>query len=179
MAVKKLEGKKVLAVIAPRGFRDEELHQPRQLLEAQGAEVTIASTVQGTCTGMLGARVKAELALAQAQSDDFDAVLVVGGSGSPEHLWDNADLHRLLREADAGGLVIGGICLSGAALARAGVLQGRQATVYQTPQTLEELKKGGARYVARHVVIDGNVVTAEGPASARDFGREIIKRLSE
>lgn len=178
MAEKRLKGKRVLAVIAPTGFRDEELQQPKLILEAEGAEVKVASTVEGTCSGMLGAKVKAELTLSQAQASEFDAVIVVGGAGSPEHLWDNAELHGILKQAADANKVIGGICLSGAVLARAGVLDGKQATVYQTPQTLEELKKAGARYVAKDVVTDGNLVTAEGPASAKEFGRKLAERLA-
>lgn len=175
---KQLKGKRVLAVIAPRGFRDEELAEPRQVLEALGAEVQIASTGKDACTGMLGAKVKPHLTLSEARAEDYDAVIVIGGQGSPQFLWDNPELRELLRRAAAAGKVLGGICLSGAVLARAGVLDGKQATVYQTPQTLEELDKAGARYVARHVVTDGNVVTAEGPASAREFGRELAKQLA-
>ena len=62
-------------------------------------------------------------------------------------------------------------------LARAGAASGRHLTVYQTPRTLNELEKAGARYVARDVVIDGNMVTAGGPA-AREFGRRLAERLA-
>ena len=179
MSEKRLKGKRVLAVVAPSGFRDEELEQPKQIPESEGAEVKVASTVDGTCSGMLGARVKADLTVSQAKASEFDAVIVVGGTGSPEYLWDNPELHSILKQAAGANKVIGGICLSGAVLARAGVLKGKQATVYQTPQTLEELKKAGARFVACDVVTDGNTVTAEGPAAAREFGRKLAERLAE
>ncbi len=104
--------------------------------------------------------------------------MVVGGAGSPQYLWDNWALYSILKQAAEANKVIGGICLSGAVLARAGVLEGKQATVYQTPQTLEELKKAGARYMARDVVIDGNTVTAKGPAAAKEFGRQLAERLA-
>ncbi len=178
MAKKRLKGKRVLAVIAPTGFRDEELEQPKQILEAEGAEVEVASTVDGTCSGMLGAKVKPDLTISKAQASEYDAVIVVGGVGSSEHLWDNTELHSILKRAAESGKVIGGICLSGAVLARAGVLDGKQATVHQTPQALEELKKAGARYVAKDVVTDGNLVTAEGPAAAKEFGRKLAERLA-
>lgn len=74
--------------------------------------------------------------------------------------------------------MIGGICLSGAVRARAGAASGRHLTVYQTPRTLNELEKAGERYVARDVVIDGNIVTAGGPAAAREFGLRLVERLA-
>ena len=175
---KRLKGKRVLAIVAPVGFRDEELQQPRQILESEGAEFKVASLVQGTCSGILGVRVKAEITVDQARGDDFDAVIVVGGAGLPDGLWDSPGLHQVLRQAAEANKVIGGICLSGAVLARAGVAGGRHLTVYQTPRTLNELEKAGARYVARDVVIDGNMVTAGGPAAAREFGRKLAERLA-
>ncbi len=53
-----------------------------------------------------------------------------------------------------------------------GGLDGKHAMVSQSPQSLDELRKAGARYVARDVPIDGNMVTAEGPAAARELGRK-------
>ena len=142
---KRLKGKRVLAFVAPIGFREEEIQQPRHILESQGTEFKVASVMQGTCSGILGARGKTELSLDQAQADDFDAVIMVGGADSLNTFWDSAELHRVVREAAESNKVIGGICLSGAMLARAGVAGGRHLTVCQTPRTLNELKKAGAR----------------------------------
>ena len=178
MPEQKLKGKKVLMAIAPTGFRDEELQQPKQVLEAEGAEVKVASTTKAECKGMLGARVKPDLEISQASADDYDAVVGVGGVGSPDHLWGNKDLHEILQKAAAANKVVGAICLSGAVLARAGVIQGKEATVYRTRESLQEFEKAGARYVAKDVVVSGNVVTAEGPAAATDFGRALARKLS-
>ena len=170
-------GKKVLMVIAPREFRDEELADPKAILEKAGAQVTVASTAMGDCYGMLGAEVEADVAIGDARASDFDAVVVIGGMGSPKHLWASAALHRLLKDAETGGKVIGGICLSGAALARAGVLAGKRATVWRTPDSLAEMQKGKAETLDVPVVVDGRVVTANGPAAAKEFGLEIARLL--
>lgn len=172
-----LSGKKVLIVIAPKEFRDEELAQPKQVLEAAGAEVRVASTAPGPCTGMLGAKVTPDVALSQATAKDYDAVVVVGGMGSPKHLWNDPSLHSLLKDAQLAGKVIGGICLSGAALAKAGVLEGKRATVWRTPESLAEMEKGKAKTMNEPVVVDGKIVTANGPEAAKDFGKEIARAL--
>jgi protease I len=168
-----LEGRRVLAVIAPEKFRDEELLDPRAVLEARGAAVVVASTKAGTARGMLGAKVTPETTIEQCRAADFDAVLVVGGMGSPAHLWEHAGLHALLRETVAAGRVASSICLSGAVLAKAGILRGRRATVYETDGSLEALKAGGAVYTASAVEVDGRIVTANGPHAAKDFGRAV------
>lgn len=172
-----LSGKKVLMVIAPKEFRDEELLEPRGILERAGAIVSVASTAPGECSGMLGATTRADLAIKDARAADYDAVVVVGGMGSPTHLWGNGALHGLLRDAQKGGKVIGGICLSGAALARAGVLEGKKATVWRTPESLAEMEKGKAKTLTEKVVVDGKVVTANGPEAAKEFGKEIARLL--
>jgi protease I len=174
----KLKGKKVLMVIAPEEFRDEELLEPKRVLEKEGASVTVASTRGGKATGMLGAAVTPDAVLASVQPSDYDAVVVVGGMGSPRFLWGDATLHRVLRETLDAGRVVGGICLSGAALARAGVLRGLDATVYETSDSLAELTNGGARFVGKPVVRSGNVVTANGPAAATQFGNVLVEAIT-
>ena len=175
----KLTGKNVLMVIAPDGFRDEELANPKGILEKDGAKVTIASTKRGACSGMLGARVTADAAVSEAKASDYDAVVVVGGSGSPAHLWGSAPLHQILRDAKQANKVIGGICLSGAALARAGVLAGKNATVWRTDESIAEMREGKAKLSDAPVVVDGKIVTANGPEAANDFGRKLAQLLGE
>ncbi len=60
-------------------------------------------------------------------------------------------------------------------------MQGKQATVWSSPdyqQPIQILKKGGARYLDQSVVIDEQIITANGPASAKDFGKAIVQQLS-
>ena len=173
-----LDGRTVLAVIAPREFRDEELFEPRAALEARGARVVVASTARGRAAGMLGGHVEPALAVDECRAADYDAIFVVGGMGSPQHLWAHAPLHALLREAYAQGKTIGAICLSGAVLANAGLLEGRRATVFRTDKSLAALRAGGATFVGEPVVRDGQVITAEGPAAAKPFAAAIGERLA-
>jgi protease I len=174
-----LEGRRVLAVIAPRDFRDEELFEPRAALEARGAAVAIASTAKGAATGMLGGHAEAGLAIADCAASDFDAVFVVGGMGSPRHLWDDRALHALLRDFYAQGKPVAAICLSGAVLANAGLLEGKRATVFCTDRSLAALRAGGATYVSEPIVQDGQILTAGGPHAAKLFARALGDRIAK
>ncbi|MBZ5552986.1 MAG: DJ-1/PfpI family protein [Acidobacteriia bacterium] len=178
MVISKLTNKRVVMVIAPDQFRDEELLVPRQILEAAGATVKVASRSKMECTGMLGAKVKPELLISEVKMAEFDAIVVVGGMGSPEYLWGDRLLHALLVEAQASGKTTAAICLSGAVLARAGVLTGRRATVYQTADSMKEFEKGGVVYTGEPVTVDGNLVTGENPDAARAFGEAIVAKLT-
>jgi protease I len=172
-----LAGRAVLAVVSPKEFRDEELFEPRAALEARGARVVVASAGRARASGMLGGHVDPALALEDCRAADWDAILIVGGIGAPHALWGSAPLHALVREMYAQGKIVAAICLSGAVLANAGVLEGKRATVFRTDRSLAALRAGGAIYVAEPVVRDGQVITAEGPAAAKRFAAAIGERL--
>ena len=165
-------------MIAPERFRDEELLEPRRALEQRGVAVTVASTRPGTATGMLGARVKVDCTVRQADAAQFDALAIAGGAGSPAHLWDDAPLRALVRAFHGAGKPVAAICLSGAVLARAGVIAGRRATVYPVRSAILELKKAGASYVGESVVVDGPVITASGPEAAAAVGETLAGMLN-
>src|SRR5512146_1381797 len=105
-----LSGKRVLFVIAPDQFRDEELLEPKRVLEAAGARTAIASTKTGVAAGMLGAKVMPQLLVRDAKPADYDAVVVVGGMGSPKHLWNHLPLLALVQDRAKAGKVVGAIC---------------------------------------------------------------------
>jgi protease I len=168
-------------VIAPERFRDEELAEPRRALEAAGHRVTVASTRAGgvTARGMLGATVTIDRSIADLATTEFDAIVVVGGAGSPDHLWTHEPLQSLVKRHHAAGKTVAAICLSGPVLARAGVLAGRRATVFPAPRAIVELKRGGAAYVDEPVVRDGSILTASGPEAAPAFGAALLQLLGQ
>jgi protease I len=179
MADKRLLGKNVLMVIAPEEFRDEELSEPKDILSRRGANVTVASTAAGQARGMLGATVTPDATIDKVQASDYHAIVVVGGMGSPQHLWNNDKLKALLKQAHESGKVVAGICLSGAVLANAGVLSGKKATVWACDESLQALKDGKAIYTKQPVVAEGNIITAEGPDAASEFGNAIATALEK
>ncbi|HNB22688.1 MAG TPA: DJ-1/PfpI family protein [Candidatus Melainabacteria bacterium] len=179
MASKRLNGLKVVLVIAPDQFRDEELTTPQRAFLDEGAQVQIASTKVCEAKGMLGGTANVDVALGNLHADDIDCLVVVGGMGSPEYLWEDHNLHTLLKNLNSQGKVLGAICLSGAVLARAGVLSGKQATVYPMPESLKALKDGHATYVESPVVQDGRIITADGPPAAQEFAETLIKELAK
>ena len=169
---------KLLVVIAPERFRDEELFEPLSVFQKAGIGYDIASVKAGTCTGMLGGRCDATLDIARVRSDGYDGIVVIGGAGSPEFLWGHSRLHALVAEFANTGKLVSAICLSPVVLARAGVLRGRKATVYRAPDSVAEMRKGGTDLREDAVVIDENFITANGPAAARRFGEEIVSAIT-
>ncbi|MEM7813723.1 MAG: DJ-1/PfpI family protein [Candidatus Aenigmatarchaeota archaeon] len=165
----------ILMVIAPKNFRDEELLEPKEVFELHGYDVAIASEKAETAKGKLGTEVDVDADLHDVDAADFVAIVFVGGGGCAQY-FDNAKALDLAKKAADQGKVVAAICIAPTILANAGVLKGKRATCYETARASIEAK--GAKFVDEPVVVDGSIVTANGPEAARAFGEAIVKVLS-
>lgn len=171
-----LSGKRILILIAPENFRDEEYLVPREHLEKEGAQITVASA-QRECTGKLGAKVTADLLLDQAEHEcaDYGATIVVGGGGVRQY-FDNPAAKNICRFTLEAGKVLAAICAGPGLLAHAGVLQGRTATSHESEA--DTLRRFGANYTGQAVTVDGKIVTANGPDAAEQFAEKVAEILA-
>ncbi len=174
----KLDGKRVLMVIPHTQFRDEEFFEPRKILEGEGAKVVVASTSVRICRGMKGGTVQAEISIAEAKAEDYAALVLCGGSSVPAFFWNDKKLQELAAAMSAAGKIVAAICLATVVLAKAKLLAGREATVYFLPEAIEELKTAGAKYVKETLLIDGNIILAEGPLDSQRFGQALRTALA-
>ncbi|MGQ9631295.1 MAG: DJ-1/PfpI family protein [bacterium] len=172
----KLQGKKILMIIARNGFRDEEYQIPREILEGEGASITVASSSLNPAKGMLGSVVKPDIPIDDVDAADYDALIFVGGVGASEY-WESERAHSIAKEALDSGKVVCAICIAPVTLAKAGILKGRRATVWWSEGG--RLKSLGAIYTGRPVERDGKIITANGPGAAGEFAEAITKALSE
>jgi len=170
------KGKKAVMLIAQNNFRDEELLKPKEVLEKNGVIVTVASSSLKESTGMLGAKVKPDILFTNINVADYDAVIFVGGSGASEY-WDNPTAHKIANEANNAKKIVGAICIAPVTLAKAGLLKDKKATTFSS--TINDIKSAGAKYTGAEVEIDGNIITASGPAAAQKFGETIVKALNQ
>lgn len=168
--------KSAVMIIAYKGFRDEELLEPYEVLKKNKIGVKIASTELGEARGKLGALVKTDILLNDIDMADFDALIFIGGPGSVGY-WDDPIAHKLLKDAVSSNKIIGGICSAVVTLAKSGILKGKRATVFAGDA--RELTDNGVNYTAAPLEKDGNIITAAGPQSARIFGEEIVRALDK
>jgi len=171
-----LTGKKALIVIASQNFRDEEFTEPCELLKKAGVIVTIASSKTDVATGMLGKKVKPDSLVSAVKAADYDMVIFVGGSGASEY-FNSSAAHVLARDAVTGNKILGAICLAPAILARAGILKGKKATCFSAVR--EFLRNGGAEVQPGGLVVDGKIITADGPQSAKPFAAALLQALAK
>lgn len=180
ISMSKVEGKKAVMIIAFRDFRDPEYFIPKEILEKNGVEVKTASNKIGIAIGAEGGETNVDLLVSEINVSDFNAVIFVGGPGCLENL-DNEDSYRVAKEALSQNKVLASICISPVILAKAGVLKGKKATVWTdwTKSQAKILKENGAIYEGKSVVVDGKIITANGPQAAESFGKEILIALTK
>jgi protease I len=169
---------KVLIVVAERGFRDEEYSVPREIIENAGHQVTLASTGRGPARGKLGLVIEPDMVVDEVDPQRYDAIVIPGGPGSPTYLWSNQKLQSVAKAIHDRGGVVAAICLAPVVLARAGIIRGRRCTVYPTPESLSEMRKGGGILEELDVIVDGKVITANGPDASYKFGEAIVNALA-
>lgn len=173
-----LTNKQILMVIPPSKFRDEELLEPIDIFEKAGALVDIASDSVSEATGVLGNKVTVDEDIKNVDLDDYDAVVFVGGIGNEEYkTYENKNYIDLAKKAFSQGKVIGAICVAPTIIANAGLLKGKDATVFASKA--DYLKEKGANYINQDVVQSGDIVTANGPKAARSFAITLVRILEK
>ena len=170
----KLEGKKILMIIASNNFRDEELLVPKGIFEKEGVKVTIASSSLKESGGVLGATAKPDILIGDVDAGNYDAVIFVGGGGSSEY-WEDVQAHKIARDTLEKGKLLGAICIAPVTLANAGILKGKKATVWKSEAG--RLSEVGAIYTGAEVEIDGSIITADSSQSAKKFAEAFVDAL--
>ncbi|KXS43849.1 MAG: protease I [Methanohalophilus sp. T328-1] len=171
--------KKILMVIAQKNFRDEEFLQPREIFENAGFDITVATNQNKVAKGMLGGKVKPDTTISSEKADSYDAIVISGGGGAKQYLWDNKELHEIVQDAYKQDKLIAAICVSPVVLAKAGILKGKKSTVFSDPESVKQIKRGGADYKDKEVIRDGHIITARDPKAARSFGKTVTEFLKE
>jgi putative intracellular protease/amidase len=151
----------------------------------------------------IDAELSAPLVLADAKLTGYDAIVMPGGHGPMADLFQDADLGKLLTEANAQGKIIAPFCHGPAGLLSAVdgdgtfAFAGRRVTVFSneeelgggtgenTPWFVEDVLKDKGAVVengaawSSHVVRDGNLITGQNPQSSEDVAQEVLKALTD
>lgn len=166
---------KILMVVAKEGFRDEELFIPKEIFEKEGYSVHVTSTDSGICKGSLGGTIEVFEEYDEISLTPFDAVVFVGGSGASSYFEDPV-AHHIAQEMHSDNKLVCAICIAPVILAKADLLIGVKATVF--PSGKNDLINYGCNYSEDDVVVDGRIITANGPKAAESFAKKICELLS-
>jgi protease I len=176
----KLKGIRV-AILVENGFEQEELTEPQKALQEAGATTDIVSpagdTVKGWQQKEWGDVFKVDVSLDDADTDNYDALLLPGGVMNPDKLRVNEKAREFVRGFFAEGKPVAAICHAPWTLIDAGVVYGRRLTSYHTLQT--DLRNAGALWEDSEVVVDNGLVTSRKPDDIPAFNRKMIEEFAE
>jgi protease I len=170
---------KIIIIIAKKDFKDEEYFVPKEILEKAGFSVETVANGKGIACGVDGGEVSIDSSLENVDLKSAVALILIGGGGAQIYL-DNEIVHNLIKKAVTKEMIIGAICIAPAILAKAGILKDRKATVWANPldkKFARILEEHGAKYLDQMVVVDSNIVTADGPEAAELFAQTIVLKL--
>lgn len=168
--------KKVLLIIAQKGFQSKEYFDTRIELGVAGIMVVTVAPLRAPAFSHMDEEVMPDISLHEVKLSDYDGVFAIGGHGALEYL-DNEETARIFIEAQKlGNYPYGAICISPRILAKAGVLKGKRATGWDDDHKLGTIfEKYGVIREDKPMVVDGVIITADGPLSAHDFGKKIAE----
>lgn len=175
-----ITGKKV-AILVAEGFEQVEMVKPREVLEKAGAETAIVSPaddeVQGWNHFDKGERFAVDIALEEANADEFDALLLPGGVANPDQLRAQPKAVQFVKRFVESGKPIGVICHGPWTLIEAGAVRGRTMTSWPSLKT--DLLNAGARWVDQEVVVDRGIVSSRRPDDIPAFSRKLVEEIGE
>jgi len=176
----RLQGK-TIAILSTDGFEQSELEQPLKAFQDAGAEVHVITPdgkdIRGWDKTDWGDTVNADRAIADANADAYDALMLPGGVMNPDKLRMRQDATTFVREFFKAGKPVSAICHGPQILIDCGVVEGREMTSY--PSIKNDLKNAGARWVDQEVVCDQALTTSRTPDDLPAFIDKTIEEILE
>lgn len=174
-----LKGKKI-AILATDGFEQSELVEPRKALNNEGATTVVIAPKNGEIKGWnkkdWGQALKVDLPLANANPNDFDALVLPGGVMNPDHLRMDPAAVNFVRQFVSTGKPIGAICHGLWTLLETGALKGR--TVTSWPSLKTDIKNAGGNWIDQAVVTDGQFIFSRKPEDIPAFNKAIMEAVT-
>ncbi|HEY1595714.1 MAG TPA: type 1 glutamine amidotransferase domain-containing protein [Thermoleophilaceae bacterium] len=176
----KLDGKRI-AFIATDGVEQVELTSPWKAVEDEGAQPELISLEQGEIQGFnhldKGDTFKVDKAIADANPDDYDNVVLPGGVANPDALRLNDDVVAFIRDFFEKGKPVAAICHAPWTLVEAGVVDGLTLTSWPSLQT--DIRNAGGTWVDEEVHVDKGLVTSRKPDDLPAFNAKMIEEFVE
>ncbi|MCI1901994.1 MAG: type 1 glutamine amidotransferase [Bifidobacteriaceae bacterium] len=181
-----LDNSKVLIITQNWGIEETELTRPLRDLRAAGANVTLAAAEKAPVETVqhdryAGETLDADAAYADVSAQDYDMLIVPGGTTNVDRLRVSEVAQRLAKEFSAAGKPIAAICHGAWLLVNAGVLPGK--TLTSTRYIKADVENAGGTFVDQEVkVCNANgwrLITSRKPADLDAFVGAIEDTLGE
>ena len=170
-----------VAILVTDGFEQIELTGPRDALQAHGVQTTLISARPGKVQGFhhydKADSFDVDRTFADANPEDYDAVLLPGGVINGDQLRVIAEAQRFVRDMDDAGKPVFVICHGGWILVSTGLVDGRTMTSW--PTLRDDIINAGGDWIDKEVVVDGNWVSSRKPDDIPAFSQTMIDLLQQ
>jgi protease I len=177
----KLNGKKI-AILAADGVEEVEYSEPRKAVEEAGASAELISLKLGEIQAMNhdidpGSKFPVDKAVSDASPDDYDGLILPGGTVNPDKLRSDHDAVAFVQEFFKSGKPVGTICHGPVLLVEADLVRDRTLTSF--PSIRSDITCRGGNVVDEEVVVDQGLVTSRGPDDLPAFCAKIVEEFAE
>jgi deglycase len=176
-----LEGRRI-AILAADGVEQVELEQPRDAVRQAGATTELLSIHDGEIQAMNGDIDKGDTfgvdrLVGDVSADDYDGLLLPGGTMNPDNLRQDADAVSFVQAFFKAGKPVGVICHGPWTLVEADVVRGRTLTSYPSIRT--DIRNAGGNVVDEEVVTDQGLVSSRNPDDLPAFCAKVVEEFAE
>ncbi|WP_300717961.1 DJ-1/PfpI family protein [uncultured Brachyspira sp.] len=165
----------ILYVMSGQNFQDEEYFESKKIFESLGYKTKVSSTYIGAAQGKLGGMTNIDLLFSEVDAVEFDAVVFIGGIGCIT-LWDGWRTQGLAKLFLDNQKIVAGIGSGIVIMANAKILEGINVTCLSADES--HVRHGNANVLKDNVVVSGNIITADGPSSSREFANAVAEALN-
>ena len=153
------------------GFEELEAITLIDILRRAKINVIVAGVNAQWIEGSHQIKIQVDALIKDIRSDNLDMILLPGGMQGTQGLCQSQYVQDLIKELNKRNKMIGAICAAPMALDTAQVIK-NQFTCY--PGLQNQIKS--PHYQENpNVIIDKNIMTSKGPATAMEFALEIVK----
>lgn len=162
-------------ILLANGFEEAEALVPADLLRRAGADVALVGVTGQTVTGAHGISVNSDLTLEQVTPGTMELLMLPGGLGGVQNIGASTAAVELIQTAAKADCYLAAICAAPSLLlGPMGLLNGRKAVCYPG---MEDTMDGADPQKTASVVVDGDIITGEGPGAAFEFGLKLVEVL--